>query len=68
MKIMSKFSPRKEKHANKFPYIINFDYSEINFKLGIIFSDDTLSTVNFMNFENKTQSELETSEQTYKLP
>lgn len=29
MKNINKFSPKKEKHNNKFPTILDFDYSEI---------------------------------------
>lgn len=45
MKNVNKFSPKKEKHHNKFPIILDFDYSEITERLGMVLSDDTLTTV-----------------------
>ena len=54
MKNVSKFSPRKDKHHNRYPQIIDFDYSEITERLGMVMSDETLSTVHVPNLLNKT--------------
>ncbi len=54
MKIVSRFSPSRDKHAKKFPNIINFDYNELSFKLGLILSDSTFSIINFKNFLQKS--------------
>lgn len=34
--------------------IIGFDYSEITMRMGIILSDDTISTIHLPNFLTKT--------------
>ena len=39
MKMANKFSPTKDKHNKKFPIIIDFDYSQLDYKLGLILSD-----------------------------
>lgn len=54
MRSLPKFSPKKDKHHNKFPIILDFDYAEISGKLGLILVDDTLSVVHLSNFLNKT--------------
>jgi hypothetical protein len=59
MKNTSKFSPKKEKHANKFPTIIDFDYSEIGTRLGLIFSDETLCTVHVPNLLSKAPADFD---------
>ena len=50
MKIVGKFSPSKDKHGKKFPAILHFDFDELNFRLGLILTDSTLSIVNFRSF------------------
>lgn len=55
MKNVSKFSPKKERHGNKFPHIYDFDYSEIATRLGVVLSDDTISTIHIPNLLNKSQ-------------
>lgn len=59
MKHIAKFSAKKEKHGNKFPFILDFDYSEISTRLGVIFSDDTLSTVHIPHLLSKSQAEFD---------
>lgn len=57
MKNIGKFSPKKEKHSNKFPFILDFDFSEINSRLGLILSDETISTVHVPNLLAKNAIE-----------
>lgn len=59
MKNVSKFSPKKERHGNKFPHIHDFDYSEIATRLGVVLSDDTISTIHIPNLLSKTQAEFD---------
>lgn len=42
MRNVSRFAARKDMHHNRVPQIIDFDYSEINMRLGIIFADKTI--------------------------
>ena len=59
MKNTSRFSPKKEKHGNKFPFIVDFDHSEIGGRLGVLLSDETISTVHLNNLLHKTQAEFD---------
>lgn len=59
MKIIARFSPSRDKHGKKFPNIIEFDYNELNFRLGLILSDSTLSIINFKNFLTKSFMDFE---------
>ncbi len=71
MKNINKFCPKKEKHNNRFPYIHDFDYSEISTRLGVILSDDTISTIHVPNLLSKTTAEFDSAylnEVVYPLP
>ena len=59
MKNISRFSPKKEKHQNKFPFIIDFDHSEISGRLGVLLTDDTICTVHLNNLLQKSQAEFD---------
>jgi hypothetical protein len=54
MKILTKFTPNKQKHCNKFPLILDFDYSELSMKMGLLLSDNTLSIVHLGHFLKKS--------------
>ncbi len=54
MKILARFSPSKDKHGKKFPIIMQFDYSQLTFKLGILASDCTLSVIHLKNYLTKS--------------
>ena len=57
MRNINRFAARKDMHSGRVPQIIDFDYSELTMRLGIIFSDKTIESVHLPNFINKTQSE-----------
>ena len=61
MKIISRFSPSKDKHGKKFPNIVNFHYNELNFRVGLILSNSTFSLINLKNFLNKNFMEFESN-------
>ena len=59
MKLLSKFTPNKEKHGKKLPHILWFDYSELTNKLGITLSDSTISIISLNNFLNKKRTQFD---------
>lgn len=59
MKNTHKWTPKKDKHRNKFPIILDFDYSEITERLGVVLSDETLSIVHMTNLLEKSDSEFD---------
>jgi urate oxidase len=59
MKNVAKFSPKKEKHHNRYPFILDFDYSEITERLGVVLSDETLSIIHVPNLLTKTEAEFD---------
>jgi hypothetical protein len=71
MKNVGKFSPKKDKHNNRYPFILDFDYSEITERLGLVLSDGTLSTVHMTNLLSKNEAEFDAhpmNEVVYALP
>lgn len=54
MRNVNKFVPKREKHTNRFPQIIGFDYSELTSRLGMILSDQTISAVHLQNYLTKS--------------
>ena len=42
MRNINRFSARKDMHHGRVPQIIDFDYSELTMRLGIIFTDKTI--------------------------
>ena len=59
MRNIGRFAGRKEMHGGKIPLIVDFDYSEMTMRLGVIFADGTLESIHLSNFLNKSQSEFE---------
>ena len=59
MKNIFKFSAKKQKHGNKFPWIVDFDYSEISSRLGLLFSDETISTIHIPNLLKQSPTEFQ---------
>ena len=47
-------------HQGKIPQILDFDYSEMTMRLGVIYSDCTIESIHLPNFLSKSQSEFET--------
>ena len=56
MRNITRFAARKEMHDGKIPQIIDFDYSEMTMRLGIIYADCTIESIHLPNFVNKSQS------------
>ena len=54
MRNISRFTARKELHHGRVPQIIDFDYSEITMRLGIIFSDGIIESVHLSNYVYKS--------------
>ncbi len=42
MKSINRFYPKKDMHNGRIPTIVDFDYSELTMRLGIIFVDNTI--------------------------
>jgi len=55
MKIISRYQPSKEKHNNRSPKILYFDFNIFNNKLGITYSDLTIELINVYNLLNKSR-------------
>jgi hypothetical protein len=53
--------PRKDMHQGRMPQILDFDYSELTMRLGIIFIDNTIESIHLTNFIHKSQSEFEST-------
>jgi hypothetical protein len=61
MKNTHRFAARKEMHTNKVPMIIDFDYSELTMRLGVIFADRTIESIHLPNFISKVTSDFEST-------
>jgi hypothetical protein len=61
MKNIGRFMPRKDMHQGRMPQILDFDYSELTMRLGIIFIDNTIESIHLPNFIHKSQSEFEST-------
>ena len=59
MRNINRFAARKELHNGRIPQIIDFDYSEMTMRLGIIFADGIIESVHLPNYVYKSQSEFE---------
>ena len=42
MKSLGKYSPRKGMHNGRCPTVIDFDYSEMTMRLGVLLADSTI--------------------------
>ena len=56
MRNLTRFAPRKEMHNGRIPQIIDFDYSEMTMRMGVIFADSTIESIHLPNYVNKTQT------------
>lgn len=43
------------------PQIVDFDYSEMTMRLGVIFSDSTIESINLPNFISKSEIEFDST-------
>lgn len=55
MKNTHRFSPKKEMHNGRAPLIVDFDYSEMTMRLGVIYSDQTIESIHLPNFMHKSE-------------
>ena len=61
MKSISRFIPKKELHNGQLPFIIDFDYSEMTMRLGLLFSDSTVESIHLPNFLFKSVTDFEST-------
>lgn len=57
MRNTHRFQGRKELHAGKSPMVLDFDYSEMTMRLGVIFPDSIFECIHLPNFLNKISAE-----------
>ena len=59
MKIIARYQPAKDKHNNRSPKMIYFDFNQFSNKLGIVYADCTIELINLWNFLNRPREEFE---------
>jgi hypothetical protein len=52
---------RKEVHQGKQPAVVDFDYSEMTMRLGVIFADAVIESIHLPNFLHRPTAEFEAS-------
>jgi hypothetical protein len=57
MRNTHRWQGRKDIHAGKNPMIIDFDYSEMTMRLGVIFPDAVIESIHLPNLLHRTQGE-----------